>query len=62
MTMWPALGNDAVKEGEMSGQEQDLGFAPEHDTPIPYMRRIHDYYVALGYIAGHISSMCRFSR
>jgi D-proline reductase (dithiol) PrdB len=33
----------------MSGQEQDLGFAPEHDAPIPYMRRIRDYYLALGY-------------
>jgi D-proline reductase (dithiol) PrdB len=33
----------------MSGQEQDLGFAPKHDAPIPYMRRIRDYYLALGY-------------
>jgi len=26
-----------------------LGFAPEHDAPIPYMQRTHDYYLALGY-------------
>jgi hypothetical protein len=28
---------------------QDFGFAPPHDAPIPYMQRIRDYYVALGY-------------
>jgi glycine/betaine/sarcosine/D-proline reductase family selenoprotein B len=27
----------------------DFGFAPAHDAPIPYMQRIRDYYVALGY-------------
>ncbi len=26
-----------------------LGFAPDHDAPIPYMRRTRDYYQALGY-------------
>ena len=26
-----------------------LGFAPAHDAPIPYLRRIRDYYQALGY-------------
>ena len=30
-------------------QAQDFGFAPAHDEPIPYMQRIRDYYVALGY-------------
>jgi len=29
--------------------EEGFGFAPEHDAPIPYMRRIRDYYQALGY-------------
>ena len=29
----------------------DLGFAPEEDAPIPYMQRIRDYYLALGYPA-----------
>jgi len=33
----------------MSQTEQGFGFAPEHDAPIPYMQRIRDYYVALGY-------------
>ena len=28
---------------------EELGFAPAHDAPIPYMRRIRDYYQALGY-------------
>jgi D-proline reductase (dithiol) PrdB len=32
----------------MSGQDNS-GFAPEDDTPIPYMQRIRDYYLALGY-------------
>lgn len=26
-----------------------LGFAPEHDAPVPYMKRLRDYYLALGY-------------
>jgi len=29
--------------------DSDFGFAPPHDAPIPYMQRIRDYYVALGY-------------
>ena len=33
----------------MSQMEQGFGFAPEHDAPIPYMQRIRDYYLALGY-------------
>jgi len=27
----------------------EFGFAPVHDVPIPYIQRIRDYYVALGY-------------
>ena len=30
-------------------QAKGFGFAPAHDAPIPYMQRIRDYYVALGY-------------
>jgi hypothetical protein len=26
-----------------------LGFAPDYDSPIPYMRRTRDYYAAIGY-------------
>ena len=33
----------------MTERGEDFGFAPEHDVPIPYMRRIRDYYQALGY-------------
>ena len=53
------------EEGKMTGQEQDLGFAPEDGAPIPYMHRIREYYQTLGYgppIAGHIMARCRFSR
>jgi D-proline reductase (dithiol) PrdB len=27
----------------------DFGFAAQHDAPIPYLERIRDYYLALGY-------------
>jgi len=30
-------------------QDDPSEFEPEHDTPIPYMKRIRDYYVTLGY-------------
>ncbi|HZK90547.1 MAG TPA: glycine/sarcosine/betaine reductase selenoprotein B family protein [Stellaceae bacterium] len=34
----------------MSAAADDgLGFAPEHDSPIAYMQRTRDYYLALGY-------------
>ena len=33
----------------MNGQEGCRGFIPQHDAPIPYMQRIRDYYLALGY-------------
>ena len=33
----------------MDQAEHDFGFAPEYDAPIPYMQRIRDYYLALGY-------------
>jgi hypothetical protein len=37
-------------ESDMSNERaQDFGFAPAHDAPIPYMQRIRDYYVTLGY-------------
>ena len=32
-----------------SDRGEDFGFAPPHDAPIPYIQRIRDYYVALGY-------------
>src|SRR5438034_4039282 len=34
----------------MSGSLDDqLGFAPDYDAPIPYMQRTRDYYAAIGY-------------
>ena len=34
----------------MSGPLDDqLGFAPDYDSPIPYMQRTRDYYAAIGY-------------
>jgi D-proline reductase (dithiol) PrdB len=33
----------------MTDADDALGFAAEHDTPIPYRQRIRDYYLALGY-------------
>jgi hypothetical protein len=33
----------------MTDTEDGLGFAAEHDAPIPYRQRIRDYYLALGY-------------
>jgi hypothetical protein len=33
----------------MSETDDGLGFAAEHDVPVPYMRRTRDYYLALGY-------------
>jgi hypothetical protein len=29
--------------------EEEFGFAPEHDAPISYLERIREYYQALGY-------------
>jgi len=33
----------------MTKHDQDFGFAPDHDEPIPYRQRIRDYYRTLGY-------------
>ena len=34
----------------MTGPHDDqLGFAPDYDSPIPYMRRTREYYAAIGY-------------
>jgi hypothetical protein len=32
-----------------SSLDDQLGFAPDHDSPIPYMQRTRDYYAAIGY-------------
>ena len=33
----------------MSEPGQGFGFAAEYDAPIPYMKRIREYYLGLGY-------------
>ena len=30
-------------------EDDGLGFAAPHDLPVPYMQRLRDYYLALGY-------------
>lgn len=30
-------------------QDEEFGFAPDYDAPIPYMKRTRDYYLTLGY-------------
>ena len=34
---------------EQSDIDAAMGFAPMHDAPVPYMQRLRDYYLALGY-------------
>jgi len=39
-----------TQENTMPGPLDDqLGFAPDYDAPIPYMQRTRDYYTAIGY-------------
>jgi D-proline reductase (dithiol) PrdB len=33
----------------MNREDREFSFAAEHDTPIPYLQRVRDYYQALGY-------------
>jgi len=45
--------------------DDQLGFAPDYDAPIPYMQRTRDYYPRSATprpIAGRIMSRRRFSR
>src|SRR6202521_5282694 len=44
-----SVGN-AGRDTTMAGLLDDqLGFAPDYDSPIPYMQRTRDYYTAIGY-------------
>ena len=49
-----------------AASDDPLGFAPDDDTPIQYMVRTREYYVAIGcttpYIAGRIMPIRRSSR
>src|SRR5258708_299490 len=41
---------EAQERQQMSGPLDDqLGFAPDYDAPVPYMQRTRDYYTAIGY-------------
>jgi D-proline reductase (dithiol) PrdB len=33
----------------MGNKDEALGFTRVHDLPVPYMQRLRDYYIALGY-------------
>jgi hypothetical protein len=33
--------------------DQQLGFAPDYDSPVPYMKRTRDYYIAIGYTTAY---------
>jgi Glycine/sarcosine/betaine reductase selenoprotein B (GRDB) len=30
-------------------EDEQFGFAPDYDSPVPYMQRTRDYYTAIGY-------------
>jgi hypothetical protein len=36
-------------ENDLAAIDRAMGFAPDHDAPIPYMARTRAYYAALGY-------------
>ncbi len=40
---------DAMEKVSQSEIARQMGYAPEDDVPIPYMKRVHDKYRALGY-------------
>jgi D-proline reductase (dithiol) PrdB len=40
---------EAAESEEMSQPGHGFGFAAEDDAPIPYMQRIREYYLGLGY-------------
>ena len=33
--------------------DEQLGFAPDYDSPVPYMQRTRDYYTAIGYTTAY---------
>jgi hypothetical protein len=50
-------------------RDDEFGFAPDYDAPVPYMQRTRDYYAAIGYttpyprrIAGRTTPRRRSSR
>ncbi|MET4829677.1 hypothetical protein ABH972_007266 [Bradyrhizobium ottawaense] len=47
-------------------RDDEFGFAPDYDSPLPYMQRTRDYYAAIAAtpprIAGRITPRRRSSR
>ena len=37
--------------------DAQLGFAPDYDAPVPYMKRTRDYYIAIGYTTAARASL-----
>ena len=33
--------------------DDQFGFAPDYDSPVPYMQRTRDYYAAIGYTTAY---------
>ena len=42
--------------------DDQVGFAPDYDSHVPYMQRTRDYYAAIGYTAGRTMSTRRSCR
>ena len=45
----PKTNTKGINMSEQSDIDAAMGFAPMHDAPVPYMQRLRDYYLALGY-------------
>ncbi len=44
----------ATKPAAAEARREGFGFAPPDDVPIPYLQRVRDYYLALGYPAPYV--------
>lgn len=36
-----------------ASRDDEFGFAPDYDAPVPYMQRTRDYYAAIGYTTAY---------
>ena len=37
--------------------DEQFGFAPDYDSPVPYMQRTRDYYTAIGYTTPYLAAV-----
>src|ERR1700674_3567609 len=44
-----SVGNAGRTQTMPGSLDDQLGFAPDYDSPVPYMQRTRDYYTAIGY-------------